>query len=165
MARGSCQIVFVFICSEKCQASSLPSMECRVSRSKEKEKTEILRVYSLSLGGLIAIPKMNVAVGTGWRVCWQSLEMRGRKGKKKGFAVIFLCEKGSCGDESKRTMSEILTNMRDTCTHHWISVSQGNYIELWIIFLCQDRILLRRLIFMWNKNWLRLSSEVDLLIV
>lgn len=83
MARGSCQIVFVFICSEKCQASSLPSMECRVSRSKEKEKTEILRVYSLSLGGLIAIPKMNVAVGTGWRVCWQSLEMRGRKEKKK----------------------------------------------------------------------------------
>jgi hypothetical protein len=109
-----CQIVFVFLYSEKCRANSRTGPEYGVSKSKEKEKTEIRRVYSLPRD-LMAIPKMNVAVGTGWRVSWQSVETWGRK---TGLASIFLCEERGSGNGPKCTMPEIVANIKDLYTRH-----------------------------------------------
>lgn len=91
-------------------------------------------LFILSLGDLIAIPKMNVAVGTGWRVCWQLLQMWGGK---KGFAAIFLCgERGWVVEDQVR-------NSYKYKRHLYTSLDLGIAKDLPRIMnhlLCQDQI-------------------------
>jgi len=54
-------------------------MESVVAQKKRKERKEGSCVFILSHGDLVAISKMNVALGTGGRVSWQSVEKWVRK--------------------------------------------------------------------------------------
>jgi hypothetical protein len=73
---------------------------------ERKKKMRIRCVYSLP-GGLVAISKMNVPLGTGGRVPWQSVA----KWTRKTGNAANLCVKGNGGrsneSEEKRAVSEI----------------------------------------------------------
>jgi hypothetical protein len=99
----------VFICFEKCKASSLTSPERGVSRSKEKEKREILRVYSLPRGP--DGDSKNECCCRNW--VKGLLAIGGNVRQKKRASSPYSCMRTEAvGNKPKRTMPQILANMR-----------------------------------------------------